>query len=207
MLEEEITINTFDNRDEGLKKNGLPRKRLYRKLIGKMYGKLEVLEEAGYRGRNKLWKAKCHVCGTIKIVAGSQLRSYTKSCGCIRTQRDWNSANWKGVGEMSRERLGKIKTGARKRSKEYSLQDEYLWELFLKQERTCALSGLPLKFGNKGRDETTASLDRINNDLGYIEGNVQWVHKHINAMKLDHTEDYFIELCRLIVEYNKNENK
>lgn len=190
--------------DKSLKKNGEPRKRFYRKLIGKLYGKLEVIAEDGYRGHNKLWLCKCHVCGKIKSVVGSQLRNYTKSCGCIRTQRDWNSANWKGIGEISQEKLGIIKRGALKRNKEYTISDNYLWELFLEQERKCVLSGMFIKFGNKGRDETTASLDRIDSSKGYIPGNVQWVHKYINMMKLNHSEEYFIELCRTVVNYKTN---
>jgi len=62
-----------------------------------------------------------------------------------------------------------------------------------------------LKFARTNNDrkifrETTASLDRINNDLGYIEGNVQWVHKDVNRMKWAFTQDRFLELCCLITE-------
>lgn len=32
---------------------------------------------------------------------------------------------------------------------------------------------------------------------------VQWVHKHINMMKLDHNQAYFIRLCAL-VSFNQN---
>lgn len=185
---------------------GEKRKREYINPIGKVYGKLEVISQDGYKGHNKLWLCKCHVCGKEKRLTVSQLRPYTKSCGCIRTQRDWNSANWKGVGELSRERLSKIKRGALKRNKEYSITDLYIWEMFLTQGRKCALSGISIKFGNKGRDETTASLDRIDSSKGYIEGNVQWVHKDINAMKLNHSEEYFFQLCKTIVDYNKNKS-
>lgn len=49
-------------------------------------------------------------------------------------------------------------------------------------------------------DETTASLDRIQNDKGYIEGNVQWVHKDINRMKNIFEQNYFIDICKKIIE-------
>lgn len=60
----------------------------------------------------------------------------------------------------------------------------------------CALSGLPISFADR-----TASLDRINSAMGYEAGNVQWVHKHINKMKLDHPEATFVELCRAVVRH------
>lgn len=60
-------------------------------LTGKRFGKLVVLEEAGFikksNGRNsRLWKCQCD-CGNICYVQHVYLISGdTKSCGCIRSQ-------------------------------------------------------------------------------------------------------------------------
>jgi len=83
---------------------------------------------------------------------------------------------------------------------------EYLWNLFLEQNKKCALSGLELILNprwsqqNKGRMENvqTASLDRIDNTKGYILGNVQWVHKQVNFMKGTMEQKEFIKFCKLI---------
>ena len=48
--------------------------------------------------------------------------------------------------------------------------------------------------------KTTASLDRIDSNKGYVEGNVQWVHVDVNYMKLDYDQDYYINICRLIAK-------
>lgn len=50
--------------------------------------------------------------------------------------------------------------------------------------------------------ETTASLDRIDNTKGYLEDNVQFVHKDINRMKWAHSQQYFIELCSKVHNAN-----
>lgn len=50
---------------------------------------------------------------------------------------------------------------------------------------------------------TTASLDRKNPTIGYIEGNVWWIHKHINQMKWQFGTEYFLSLCNNISEYNR----
>lgn len=63
-----------------------------------------------------------------------------------------------------------------------------MWELFLKQRGKCALTGEDLKLGYKNNQ--TASLDRIDNSIGYEKNNIQWVHKDINTkLKKYITED------------------
>lgn len=49
--------------------------------------------------------------------------------------------------------------------------------------------------------ETTASLDRIDSDQGYILGNIQWVHKIVNIMKQDTVQSEFIGWCRAVVAH------
>lgn len=60
----------------------------------------------------------------------------------------------------------------------------------------CNLTGLKLEF--KTLKKQTASLDRIDSTKGYVEGNVQWIHKDINLMKNRLPQDYFISMCDLI---------
>ncbi len=57
-----------------------------------------------------------------------------------------------------------------------------------------------LFFPEKWNSETSASLDRIDSSLGYIEENVQWVHKDVNMMKRIYDNNYFIKMCKLIAE-------
>ena len=47
----------------------------------------------------------------------------------------------------------------------------------------------------------TASLDRIDSSKGYIQGNIQWVHKRINQMKWDSEENDFINWCKLVANH------
>ena len=73
--------------------------------------------------------------------------------------------------------------------------------MFLKQNKKCALSGVLLSFNTIAKNQTskkTASLDRIDSSKGYIEGNVQWVHKKINDLKSNFDEDTLIKMCNLI---------
>jgi len=79
--------------------------------------------------------------------------------------------------------------------------------LFIKQNKKCALTGLDIKFGVRNDkitgtyEETTASLDRIDSSKGYVKGNIQWVHKDINIMKNDFNVDKFKKLCKMVISY------
>lgn len=73
-------------------------------------------------------------------------------------------------------------------------------------EKKCKISGLSLEFGKAKHGTTTASLDRIDSSKGYIEGNVQWLHKDVNRSKFTKSDEEFIELCRIIVGYNNDKN-
>ena len=78
-----------------------------------------------------------------------------------------------------------------------------MWDLFIKQNKKCALSGLDIEFSRKLKDgTTTASLDRIDSSKGYIQNNVQWVHKDINRIKQNLDQEKFIELCKMVAKEN-----
>ena len=97
----------------------------------------------------------------------------------------------------------KLKGCALKRNLDFQLTREYLDELFEKQDKKCVYTKYDLFFGNN-QIRGTASLDRIDSSKGYIEGNVQWVHKDVNTIKWDLSHNRFLEICQLITENQKN---
>lgn len=101
--------------------------------------------------------------------------------------------------------IANIKYEAKRRNIQYGVDLEYLTNLFNKQNGKCALSGLPLNFIDKKNSifECTASLDRISSNRGYVKGNVQWVHKHVNYMKHELEQKYFVKICGLIFKNSK----
>lgn len=121
-----------------------------------------------------------------------------KSCGCLA--RKENKPNWKGYKDMPGIVVGNIKHSAKHRGLMFDVSNEYLWELYISQGKKCKLSGLDIDFIGR---TYSASLDRIDSSKGYIEGNVQWVHKDLNRIKWEFTQERFIEICKLVVEYNK----
>lgn len=178
--------------------------------IGNNYGNLEVISEHS-KTRNGHIRYTCLCkCGKYSNVLLTHLRQgNTISCGCLRPKGKTHK-QWTGVGEISGDfwhnHIVRSAKGTKGSRKEVSLtiSKEYVWELFLKQNKKCKLTGLELTFPVKHSDKSwTASLDRIDCSKGYDIGNVQWVHKDINMMKRIYSQSYFIQMCHLVSNNNK----
>jgi hypothetical protein len=174
-------------------------------LTGQRFGKLVVVKLLPERTvcKTRIWLCKCD-CGANKGVRRSSLvAGMTKTCGCGAHPNRQANVNWRGYGEISLDFFTTVKRNAEMRSLEFNITIEYLWDLYIKQDKKCNLSGLPIQFGAK-RATTSASVDRVDSLLGYVEGNVQWVHKKINIMKNVYSQEEFITLCKQVVKHTKN---
>jgi len=146
-------------------------------------------------------ECKCF-CGNIFQTKLIYILSDSSSCGCMVYQ--YNKGNtsykWNGVGEISGSKWSTIKTNAKNRKVDFSITKEYAWEIFIKQQGLCVYTDLPLFFGKSTKDRslTTASLDRIDSNKGYVQDNIQWIHKDVNSMKWDFNDTYFKKLCFLV---------
>lgn len=114
---------------------------------------------------------------------------------------------WTGYEGISGTYFSGIKKSAKERSIEFNITIEFIWDLLIKQNKKCALSGVdidmyPYNYKMIDKKGITASLDRIDSSKGYFEDNVQWVHKTINHMKMALPQNEFIEWCKLISENN-----
>ena len=186
-------------------KLGKPKISKYASIIkrGDVFGNWTVVGD--FLG-NGSWVACECVCGTVKKARAYKLLDGTHHRQCRKCSVGDKSSNWKGVDKLPMSVFTKIKLRAGARNKTFELTAKYLSDLYETQDGKCALSGLPIYFGEEGKNLSntlgTASLDRIDSSIGYVEGNVQWVHKHINSMKNAHRTDYFIQLCKEVVTYN-----
>jgi len=182
-------------------------------VIGTKYGDLEIISEhSTTRNGHIRYTCKC-VCGKECNILLTHLRQgHTKHCGC-KTKKYIGKIHYQFTGyeEISGGwwnshvvRSASGDKGSRK-PLEMTITIEYMWDLFLKQERKCALSGLELTFPRVNKDKNyTASVDRIDSSKGYVEGNVQWVHKMVNFMKNKYNNEVFIEMCKKIANFRKD---
>jgi len=154
------------------------------------------------------WGVKCKCkCGTEKYVRITALVS-GRSKGCICRTKDIARLKVNACGDISDTFWSRIIKSAKIRNIEFNITKEFVWELFIKQNKKCALSNLDIIIEKsinrkKGHANITASLDRIDSSKGYIIDNVQWVHKDVNLMKQNLNEEYFKNICKLIVQNGK----
>jgi hypothetical protein len=173
------------------------------RLVGQKFGRLTVIRETkAFHGKSNVWGWECICdCGNLAHHDEWYLRHIAEpSCGCGQGRKKERSSRWKGCGEISGGMWDTIRRGAKGRGVSVDVTLEEIWEAFVSQNGLCAYTGEKLVFSKRQKDDTstTASLDRIDSRLGYRIGNIQWVHKDANKMKMDIPDDEFVELCRLV---------
>lgn len=114
---------------------------------------------------------------------------------------------YKGYEDLSSKYWSSIKYRAKKRNIKFSLDIKYAWDLFVKQNKKCALSGYDIELFRDSKTYNTASLDRIDSSKGYIKNNVQWLHKDVNNLKGIMDNKTTIDLCKKIFFNNLKENR
>jgi len=186
-----------------LKRYKIDKRENYIDFAGKRIGQLLVQHplEVGHKGGGKhiRWQCVCD-CGNEHVAYSHHLsRSLTARCtACAAKSR-------RSELELKNYMWSNIKRGALSRGLEFVVEREYAYQLFLCQNRKCALSGVDIAFAECAFDhktgKTTASLDRIDSSKGYIPDNIQWVHKVINFIKGGLDEPELLKWCSRIVDY------
>ena len=169
--------------------------------LGQKFGSLTVVSSRVGPGNQV--SCECECGNFIKKRAARLLAG--RNNGCKKCLVGVSNHLWKGVGKIPKIAFTRIKHHAVRTHRDFNITIEYLSHLFDKQKGKCALSGLELTFGVSNKIKPTASLDRIDSNKGYIIDNVQWVHKDINWMKQDFTEQEFLDMCKKIVSHKQND--
>ncbi len=174
-------------------------------LVGSSFGNLTVVSHVVEDQGRVLWVCRCE-CGNEQKIRQSELVSGKKEmCGnCLITKG--GNPRWKGCGELSGTYWKRLKSNALRRASgplKFSISIQYAWKLYCHQDGKCALTGQEIPFPKKVEDGFVASLDRIDSSKGYVDGNVQWVHKDVNLMKWNLDQDYFFQLCEMVINHRR----
>lgn len=168
--------------------------------IGDKYGEWTVIDNPiSIKGQRKC-KVQCS-CGNIRLISISQLTRNDKYLMCKKCN-DGKLLNGFRSGFIT-----KIKRNAFNRKIEFSelLTPKYLYELLKNQNFKCVFTNDNLLLEDMSLDhsqkELNLSLDRIDSNLGYIPGNVQWVTKQVNWCKNTLNNQEFINLCQKVINH------
>ena len=154
------------------KKILLPTHPLFKNLIGKKYGRLEVMYYAGRKSPGKhQWLCNCSCGASVTVISSSLQEGNTQSCGCLRS-------------EISRRFLSKHGLAY---SPEYQIWENIKSRCLNPNNaafkdyggRGIKVCKRWLKFENFYKDmgpkpSPKHEIDRKNNNKGYYPGNCRW---------------------------------
>lgn len=173
--------------------------------LGKRFGKWTVIATGFQAGHKKLVKHRAFIarcdCGSYGRINKHTLFS-GKSSSCQKCMRvGEKNASWRGYKDIPQHVFGIMCRAAKVRDLPVEITIEDLQAQWEKQGGKCALTGLPIRIGSHTAGRV-ASVDRIDNKRGYAKDNIQWVHKDVNLMKNKFDEEYFLEMCKRVVEHH-----
>ena len=100
--------------------------------------------------------------------------------------------------------LSKARGRAAVKGLPFGLSEQWIIDTFNAQRGDCALSGIPMTFESlNGRRPHSASIDRIDSDLGYTEINCRLVCVIVNLSLLNWGDATFISMCKAVAKKHK----
>lgn len=143
-------------------------------LTGQKYGRLTVIKRSfpNSERRKARWLCKCE-CGKEKVVDGYHLREgHTKSCGCLGKENLRIRILPFGLASM-RAAIHRYKRRAKMRGIEYKLTEEEFKEITQKDCYYCGAKPNNMTKDVKANgDYKYNGIDRVDNNKGYVNGNV-----------------------------------
>lgn len=160
-----------------------------------------------YKGEDGRWHKPCPSCGKDQsyLRRNYAITSYMekKECKICSNNKPENNAHKGWVNGVLRLSFAKkYELNAILRDLDWEVTFEYLADLLINQDFKCALTGWDIDAMEVNKNN--ASLDRIDSSKGYVEGNVQWVHKMVNMSKQQYSQKDFIFMCEAVANKYSN---
>ena len=186
-----------------------------RKYIGQKFNNLTIIDYKKNQPYNNNCQCRCDCGNIVWIRYGNLKNGLNKTCSsssCLyhlklsRKRFDNNTINnFKSLlqGKIPlnythnvsfHKKFLSILKGAKARNLSVTMSQKYMEDIYDEQKGLCAITKIPL-------DNSTASLDRIDSNKGYINGNIQWVHSIINVLKLNFDQSYFVDMCKKVSDH------
>lgn len=170
-------------------------------LIGKRFGKLEVIEEFGRNSKRGVqWLCLCDCGNTAIRIATALISGRTMSCGCNKYSPEAKAKRGltrKRPGAILREIYMATKRGAESRGLTFLLTIEEFEKLSVQDCFYCGDQPSQVK---KSRFEECIvnGIDRMDNNMGYQLDNCVSCCRPCNFMKRDTPFSQFIDRCKNI---------
>ena len=178
----------------GLKRN----ESLRESLIGKRFGKLVVTKFIKTEDRRSYFEVACD-CGVKKVLKHTNFTmGGTTSCGCRRYE-DMD-------GRQYQKYYRQYGWSSKKRDLLFELSFDVFKKIILQNCYYCGdiprkISHVKMKRMDLDPHILANGIDRLKNDIGYIESNCVPCCPTCNYLKQEHNDDIFLELISKIYSY------
>lgn len=168
--------------------------------IGKIYGRLKVIEFSHYDAKHRKHYLCLCECGETKTVQISLLSGgNTRSCGCLGRESRANKRLPNDVGVINQIILG-YKRHAKDREIAWHLTRDEVDDLVRQPCHYCGDPAGNLKKTKNHPGFAHNGIDRLNSDLPYTAGNVVAACGFCNKAKASATASEFVEWARRVAE-------
>jgi hypothetical protein len=192
-------------------------------LTGIRFGKLVVIYQSSTKNVHGqiYWTCQCD-CGTEKEILGYNLRhGHSTSCGCGQRTAARNNIRAQHIGEANRRAKAAKRTHkgnyvssrdswyraaagrfyhARVTNTELGFDSIHEFATYCKSiaPTHCPILGIELTRGDQTLT-SNFSIDRIDNSLGYIKGNIQIISNRANRLKSDASKEELYKLAKWVL--------
>ena len=178
--------------------------KMIKDLAGQKFGRLFV-DSFAYKGKHSrsVWNCICECGNKIQVYSQRLILGNTRSCGCLQKEI---------IGNIRRKEYGVAAlTSLYSHYKQSAKRRDYIFELTkdefkeLTSQNCFYCNAEPAQCHSKAKQNGPYiynGIDRINNNLGYIKGNVVPCCKTCNRAKDVMTQEEFLEWIRRVYERN-----
>jgi hypothetical protein len=169
-------------------------------LTGNVYGQLIVIGQTERINGRSYSLCKCSCGNTKRIDNASLTQGHTKACGCLRGTK---SNVGYGVSAFNT-CISSYRRGAKIRGLPFLLTEEVFRAI---TQSDCYYCGSPPQTGKTRKRKSFGvyvynGVDRVDNTMGYIEGNVVPCCKVCNRIKGVLTQDEFLSHIKNIYTHS-----
>lgn len=170
---------------------------IFEDITGQRFNRLVVIERAeNDRNGNTQFRCRCDCGNEITALSGNIRAGKTQSCGCLNQE---NRTKAPGISNANRV-WRQYKANARKRNIPFELEKDDFMSIIVQPCHYCGSSLQTIQNDNKSNGTFAyTGIDRIDNDNGYIYGNVAPCCHTCNIAKQEMSYREFVEHARKIV--------
>ncbi len=94
----------------------------------------------------------------------------------------------------------------------FDIDLQYLKDLWESQSGICPISGIQMELRTHSNcnkflaDPNTASIDRIDNSIGYVKGNIRFITNMANMARNKFSDEQLIYFCRKVTDFQQEKN-